>query len=584
MIHKIRKLLGARGLFENIVTAAFSAWFLVSIFTGSFEDTGSLNFYKTQNFLMILLFFLITWIVMYIVIRLFEHVGRLLFLAVVLFYAMLCILHADNLVFALAICIVPLLVLYYVRGSVAAVAATVPLTKNALVVSYIILGVFCAGFISLVTVFRYLTYSTPGFDFGIFAQMFEYIKETGLPNTTYERSKLLSHFAVHFSPVFYLILPFYILFPSPATLQVAQAVALSLGLIPLYLLCRHHHLSFKISLAVGICYVFYPALAGGTYYDLHETCFYTVCILFLLWAIETRRNIWFVVFMLLTMSIKEEAPIYLVFIALYFLFSGRDRKRGGILLVSALAYFGVALAAIQAFGGEVMTSRCANFMYNSEENGMIQMIKAVFMNPGYTLAECFSEDRLEYLAYMLLPLSGVMLCNKKYSQFILLGPFLLLNLMPDWQYQHDIHFQYNFGNVALFFYIAVLNAAAFRPQRIRVWAACSCVVSVLLFCASDIKHIRYLNMYLQNTDRYTQMSELLQTIPEEASVSASTFLVPHLSGHRELYPISTQSETDYIVVDNRYAQQAQEDLKVLDQLGGYRQVGCFENVLTIYKK
>ena len=138
MIHKIRKLLGARGLFENIVTAAFSAWFLVSIFTGSFEDTGSLNFYKTQNFLMILLFFLITWIVMYIVIRLFEHVGRLLFLAVVLFYAMLCILHADNLVFALAICIVPLLVLYYVRGSVAAVAATVPLSKNALVVSYII--------------------------------------------------------------------------------------------------------------------------------------------------------------------------------------------------------------------------------------------------------------------------------------------------------------------------------------------------------------------------------------------------------------------------------------------------------------
>ena len=129
-----------------------------------------------------------------------------------------------------------------------------------------------------------------------------------------------------------------------------------------------------------------------------------------------------------------------------------------------------------------------------------------------------------------------------------------------------------------------MNAAAFRPQRIRVWAACSCAVSVLLFCASDAKHIRYLNIYLQNTDRYTQMSELLQTIPEEASVSASTFLVPHLSGHRELYPISTQSETDYIVIDNRYAQQAQEDLKVLDQLGGYRQVGCFENVLTIYKK
>ena len=173
MFDKIRKLFGAKGLFENIVTAAFSAWFLVSIFTGSFEDIGSLDFYKTQNFLMILLFFLITWMVMYIVIRLFEHGGRLLFLAAVLLYSMLCILYANNRVFAAAICILPLLVLYYVRDSVAAVAAKVPLTKNALVVSYIILGVFCAGFISLVTVFRYLTYSAPGYDFGIFAQMFE---------------------------------------------------------------------------------------------------------------------------------------------------------------------------------------------------------------------------------------------------------------------------------------------------------------------------------------------------------------------------------------------------------------------------
>ena len=136
----------------------------------------------------------------------------------------------------------------------------------------------------------------------------------------------------------------------------------------------------------------------------------------------------------------------------------------------------------------------------------------------------------------------------------------------------------------MFFYIAVLNAAAFRPQKVRVWAACSCVVSILLFCASDVKHIRYFNRYLKDPASYAQMSELLETIPEEASVSASTFLVPHLAGHRELYPISTQSETEYIVVDNRYTQQAQEDLKVLDQLGGYQQVGCFENVLTIYKK
>lgn len=41
--------------------------------------------------------------------------------------------------------------------------------------------------------------------------------------TTCERDRVLSHFAVHVSPIYYLFLPFYALFPSPVTLEVLQA-------------------------------------------------------------------------------------------------------------------------------------------------------------------------------------------------------------------------------------------------------------------------------------------------------------------------------------------------------------------------
>lgn len=63
---------------------------------------------------------------------------------------------------------------------------------------------------------RYLGYLAPNFDFGVFTQMFHNMRESFLPMTTCERNGLLSHFAVHISPVFYLLLPFYALFPSPA--------------------------------------------------------------------------------------------------------------------------------------------------------------------------------------------------------------------------------------------------------------------------------------------------------------------------------------------------------------------------------
>ena len=57
-------------------------------------------------------------------------------------------------------------------------------------------------FVSAWTVGRVMSFCTPTFDFGIFAQMFYNMKETGLPLTTVERDGLLSHCAVHMSPIY----------------------------------------------------------------------------------------------------------------------------------------------------------------------------------------------------------------------------------------------------------------------------------------------------------------------------------------------------------------------------------------------
>ena len=84
--------------------------------------------------------------------------------------------------------------------------------------------------ISVIGCLRYKTFSTPNYDFGLFCNMFHNMKETGLPLVTSERDRLLSHFAVHISPIYYLLLPFYWIFPSPLTLQIGQAVALMLGM------------------------------------------------------------------------------------------------------------------------------------------------------------------------------------------------------------------------------------------------------------------------------------------------------------------------------------------------------------------
>ena len=124
--------------------------------------------------------------------------------------------------------------------------------------------------VSAWTVGRVNSFSTPTYDFGIFSQMFHSMKTTGLPITTVERDGALSHFAVHVSPIYYLLLPFYMIVPKPATLQVLQAAVLASAAIPLWLLGKHHNLKSGVRFLLCLLLLLYPAYAGGTSYDIHE--------------------------------------------------------------------------------------------------------------------------------------------------------------------------------------------------------------------------------------------------------------------------------------------------------------------------
>jgi hypothetical protein len=88
-----------------------------------------------------------------------------------------------------------------------------PEQKRYLWAAGLLAGIFFL-LLSAWTVARVYSFSTPTYDFGIFAQMFHSMRTTGLPITTVERDGALSHFAVHVSPIYYLLLPFYAIFPT----------------------------------------------------------------------------------------------------------------------------------------------------------------------------------------------------------------------------------------------------------------------------------------------------------------------------------------------------------------------------------
>ena len=211
---------------------------------------------------------------------------------------------------------------------------SLPQQRRLFFILAIVFGAAQAMFIALYTCARYNNYASPNYDFGIFCNMFSSMARDFTQTVSCERDAIIQHFAVHFSPIYYLMLPFYFVFRSPLTLQILQAVIVGSGVVPLYLITRRRKLSPALGAALCFAYALYPALIGGCSYDMHENCFLAPLLLWLFYCAEcdgTKRRILTALFAVLTLAVKEDAAVYVAFFGIYKLISdGRDEPENPV--------------------------------------------------------------------------------------------------------------------------------------------------------------------------------------------------------------------------------------------------------------
>lgn len=534
--------------FEKCIVRFLIAWCFAGTFLLASNNQKYINleFFVNTNFKAMLIALILIFAILSLI--LFKSKGMkidkiLLFSIASIYFGLSLLINADIYYYTGVMFIMGILIYYCFKGNDSEVRINTNITKSVYVFLALVFILFVGGLTSL----RYITYNAPGFDFGIFTQMFHSMKTTLLPNTTCELDMLSSHFAVHVSPIYYLILPFYYIFPNPVTLQIAQAVILASGMIPLYLLCKKFKLPNFVTFAIGICFAFYPALSGGCFYDIHENAFLTPLILWLFYFIEKEKLWGILTFSFLIFMVKEDAPIYVAFIAVYMLFGKKQYKRGSVVLVLSLLYFILVLWLLKTYGQGAKFDRFDN--YNYDGSGIVAVIKSAIINPAYIISQCMTQEKLIFILKMLIPLAFLPLINKNISKFILVGPFVLVNLMSNYLYQHSIEFQYNFGVIGIFFYLAVSNLESFKPRFQKMFALFCAVSTVFLFSFTMLSKVSLINAYSSDRERIDSINKCIELIPKDAAVSASAFIVPHLYDHNILYELPTKHDTEYVVYD-----------------------------------
>lgn len=574
----------------SLLLSISAGWLFVSLFlqmgkaTAFFDLAGIAATALWQQFIGTILCAAGIFVFCYISKR--KWMAEIFFLTAAVLYGIIASMQAERLETGLGFGITVLLIWLFIAERLKPQLERISMKGKIWVIAAVIGVLGWLLLIGTLTVFRYLDLRTPCFDFGIFSQMFYYMRETGLPLTTCERDGLLSHFAVHVSPSLYLLLPFYYVFPYPVTLLVLQVAIIASGVIPLWKIGKRYGLKDGICAGFSIVYLLFPAITGGCFYDFHENKLLLPLILWMLYALEKNSGILFWILAVLVLGVKEDAAIYVACIGLYTVFGKKQWKRGLAVFVFSVLWFFSVLYYLQEYGDGAMLGRYDNYIESG--GGLTSLVTNIIKNPAYVIEQCFTEGKIKFMIWMLAPLLGIMFWTKQLSNYFLLIPFLVINLMSNNPYQNSIYYQYTYGVAALFLFLAVKVLAEKQPLVQKKIVVSMGIVSLMLFTALISQKTYYIKEYRSEQDNLRLMKENMDLIPAEASVEATTYVLPYLSCRDEIYRM-TNSDVNVVnayVFDLRYEEfeEILQDREAQLKKDGYIQISNNPELVTIYYK
>ena len=411
--------------------------------------------------------------------------------------------------------------------------------------------VLSAILIPSVGIIRHRVFLSSGFDLGIFDQMFYFMSSLQAPVTTIEGIPVNHMLNVHFSPILYLLVPVFSLSKSPETLIFLQCLFVALAAIPLFKLCKFYQLPNLTAVLICVVFLLHPGILGGEFRDFHENKLLPFFLLSFIYFFETNSIRRMAVCMLLTLFVKEDAAIYILFYGIGSLLRGKAfQKRALWAIAAALLYF--ILVSVFILDTNSFTYRYDQYITDPQNSSFIELIKVFFTNPLYYLMDIFSANKLTLIGMILFPLALIPLSGLFHlSEAILFIPFILICLMQNdvWQ---SIDSQYHYGSIVLLFTITLRSLQRQSdPKRVNMLVSLMLLSTLIFSSAIHLPKTAYFKNWQSDQAIYERIETAFQAVPKEASVAATNHFYPHLSEREEIYQYWKNHDTDVIAIDMR---------------------------------
>jgi uncharacterized membrane protein len=393
-------------------------------------------------------------------------------------------------------------------------------TPKAVVTAAVVMGCLLAA----LSLFRHWHFLSHAFDLGFYVQNVWAIGEGIWRNTVGG----FHVFDDHFSPVLILLAPLGGI-PTAEALLIVQAIAVGSGLIPAYRLGARYGGPSLGRLAV-LWYGLSSAVWHAVAFDFHPV---TLGVPLLMWLInsadEGRRPIVPVVLAVLLALIREDLAVLAgVVLVQAALLRGRWRDAFWSLLPVSI---GVGFIAWATFGSGMGGYHLWTRFSGGGGGSIVDLLAGAAGN-------LVRPDPIISFAAVLLPVLVVPAFAGWRRSWPGLG-MMLVSGIASYAQQASLYFQYFAPVVPFLLWGAISAWSRFRQGSARGLAV---VASISLFALlGPLVYIgfglpdRFASTVALSGDRRT-FAEVLGSIPSDVSVSATDFLVPHLSQREEIYP------------------------------------------------
>ncbi len=451
----------------------------------------------------------------------------LLFCSMTAYFSVLCYFHFQ-VWFFLFLCIFVAVGVWYCFSDVPPLRKKITISAMPLLVS---LAAVWFVFFSVQTCLRYAALGADNYDMAVYSQMFYHMASGDGPLTTCAEFYTRSRFETNPAPILYVLLPLWMMTRSMIPYLILQAFALASGVLPLYLICRHRGMRDTWGIFIGLCYLLFGGLWAGIFYDFHEQSLLAPLLLWMLWFAERKKGLWFFLLSVLALSVGVEGILCVFAVAVYVCFGRKLKKSGAAVLLLSVICFILT---------ELFLPEVSFFPSGELEEG--ELWRFLLSDPGYLLKKWFSAGKGEYLVLMLLPLAAVPLLKKEKAAYVLLLPFFTLGFLNPDAANSSVYYQHAFAPAALLLYVTAIRFSAV-PSAFRRRAAVFCLtVCLLSFCGTTLSGANNVDLYVSRRAFLPQIKQCLASLPQDASVTASSNLTPLLAQRDLLYP-------DYVLYD-----------------------------------